>query len=72
MDGACNSKKYLAPPSGALGREVKSQISLNFNTQVNFKDFYTVTLCKDIKYIERDFCTDTWAMANAWDLGTVG
>ena len=37
----CVSCTFLAPPPGALGRGKKGQISLNFNSKFNFKDFLT-------------------------------
>ena len=40
MNGACNGKKKIAPPSGALGRGQKVKYHLISIYKVNFKYFY--------------------------------
>ena len=62
--------------TGDLGVRLKSQISLNFNYNINFKDFNT-KLCvssqiKDMKHIERNFHSVAWVMPQGRDLGSWG
>ena len=62
----------LGPVQGSKG-----QISLHYNNLVNFNDFFYQTLCvfiqiKDMKDIERDFCSDAYVMPQGWDLGWLG
>ena len=59
------------------GEGSKSQISLNFNYLVNFKDVLYQTLCvfsqmKDIKHIKKDLYSNTWVMPQGWDFGAMG
>ena len=55
MTGACNGNCFGPTP----GEGSKGHISFNLNYKVNFRDFYTITLCefslmKDTKHIRRD------------------
>ena len=55
----------------------KSQIALNFNYKVNFKDYFYQTLCvfsqvQDKKRIEQNFHSVTWAMPRDGTWGAVG
>ena len=59
--------------TGDLGVRSKGPISFNFNYKVNFKDFYTKTLCvfsqmKDTKHTgtRRDFHSVAWVMPQGW------
>ena len=72
MNGACNG--IFGPALWGPWEGSKGQLSLNFNYKVNFKDFYTKTLCvfsqiKDTKHIRRDFHSVDWVMPQARDLG---
>ena len=56
MDGACNSKFYMAPPSGALERDQKVKYHLISITKSISKNFKPNFLCvfsqmKDTKHI---------------------
>ena len=58
------------------GEGSKGQISFNFNYKVNFKYFYTKTLCvfsqmKDTKHIRRDFHSVAWVMPQGRDFGAL-
>ena len=77
MNGACNVKLFFGPAPWGPGEGPKGQISFNFNYKVNFKDFYTQTLCvfsqmKDAKHIRRDFHSYPWVMPEGWDFGALG
>ena len=63
MNGTCNGTLLFDPAHWGHGEGSKGQISLNFNNQVNFRDFLYQTLCvflqiKSIKHFEWDFCSD--------------
>ena len=58
------------------GEGSKGQISFNYNYKVNFKYFYTKTLCvfsqmKDTKHIRRDFHSVAWVMPQGRDFGAL-
>ena len=68
---------FFGPIPWCPGEGSKDQISFNFNYKVNFKDFYTKTVCvfsqmKDTKHIRRDFYSVAWVMPQGWDLGALG
>ena len=67
-------QKFGVPAPWGLAEGPKGQISLNLNHKVNFKDYFSQTLCvfsqmKDIKYIRQDFHSITGVMPQGWDLG---
>ena len=75
-NGACNSR-FFGPAPWGPGEGSKSQISLNFNYLVNFKDFLYQTLCvfsqmKDIKHTKQDLYSNTWVMPQGRDFGAMG
>ena len=66
MNGACNVKLFLAPPTGALGRGQKVKYHLISITS-QFQRFLYQTSCvfsqmKDTKHIQRDFHSVPWVM----------
>ena len=70
-------QKILGSAPWGPGEGSKGQISFNFNYKVNFKDFYTKTLClfsqmKDTEHIRRDFNSIAWVMPKGSDFGALG
>ena len=51
MNGVCNGTISLAPPPGALGRDKKGQISLNFNYKVFNSKIFKPCLLTNERYI---------------------
>ena len=73
MNGACNSKNFLALPPGALGRGQK----VKYHLQSQFQRFLYQTLflfsqMKDTKHSRQDFNSVAWVMPQGWDLGALG
>ena len=76
MNGACNVKKFLAWPPGALRRGQKVKYHLILITKSISKILYQ-TLClfsqmKDTKHIRRDFNSVAWVMPQGSDFGALG
>ena len=68
MNGAWNSKLFLALPPWALGRSQKVKYHVTF---------HHITLCvfsqmKDKKHIRRDFHSVAWVLPQGWDFGALG
>ena len=68
-DDEYNRKQVKFHQTGGLEVGSKGQISLNFNYNVNWKDFYT-KCC--VVHIERNFPSVAWVMRQGWDLGVMG
>ena len=70
--GVQQQNKFRSRPLGPE-EESKDQISLNYNNKFNSKDFFYTQLCvflqiKDIKHIERNFCSDAWVIPQGCDM----
>ena len=76
MNGACNSKIILAPPSRALGRGQKVTYHLISIAKLISKIFIPNGVCvltkQDTKHIRRDFHSVAKVMSQGWDFGALG
>ena len=66
MNGACNGKLFLAPPTGGPGKGSKGQISFIFNysqfQRVLYQIVWVYSQMKDTKHIRQDFHSVAWVM----------
>ena len=76
--GRAAAKQIGPDPLGPMDG-LKGQISLNYNNyrisqfqRFLYQTLYVFLQIKNMKYIERDFCSDAWVMPQGWNLGAPG